>query len=87
MRGPAYFIKSSDGGANWTIRNLTSMGIMNGIMDVYFKDPLNGFVVGMDNHEYSASCSPPCCWRISEELPKTAREASTWDSSRYGALL
>jgi len=47
VRGPAYFIKSTDGGTNWTIRNLTAMGVMNGIMDIYFKDPLNGFVVGL----------------------------------------
>ena len=74
VRGPAYFIKSSDGGANWTIRNLTSMGIMNGIMDVYFKDPLNGFVVGMDTHEYSASCSPPYYGR----LARTTDGGETW---------
>ena len=74
VRGPAYFIKSTDGGANWTIRNLTAMGVMNGIMDIYFKDPLNGFVVGMDPNKFSADCSPPYYGR----LAKTTDGGETW---------
>jgi len=57
VRGPAYFCKSENGGTNWTIVNLTAQGVMNGIMDVYFKDPTNGFVVGMDTNSYSSSCT------------------------------
>ena len=74
VRGPAYFIKSTDGGTNWTIRNLTAMGVMNGIMDIYFKDPLNGFVVGMDPNKFSADCSPPYYGR----LAKTTDGGETW---------
>jgi photosystem II stability/assembly factor-like uncharacterized protein len=59
VRGPAYFIKSTNGGASWSILSLTAAGVMNGIMDVYFHDTNNGWVVGMDTNAYSSSCSPP----------------------------
>lgn len=59
VRGPAYFIKSVNGGASWSITSLTAQGVMNGIMDIYFFDTNNGWVVGMDTNNYSSSCSPP----------------------------
>ena len=52
VRGPAYFIKSTDGGTNWSITNLTAGGVMGGLMDVYFKDKTNGFAVGMDTNDF-----------------------------------
>ena len=58
VRGPAYFIKSTDGGTNWSVTNLTAAGILGGIMDLYFKDTNNGFLVGMDTNAYN-NCSPP----------------------------
>jgi photosystem II stability/assembly factor-like uncharacterized protein len=58
VRGPAYFAKSEDGGANWWVTNLTTGGVMGGLMDVYFKDVNNGFIVGMDTNAYNA-CTPP----------------------------
>lgn len=58
VRGPAYFIKSTNGGTNWSVTNLTAAGILGGIMDVYFKDENNGFLVGMDTNAYN-NCSAP----------------------------
>ena len=54
VRGPAFLIKSSDGGSNWTMQNLTASNVMNGIMDVYFRDTNTGWVVGMDTNRYAA---------------------------------
>ncbi len=71
VRGPAYFIKSTDGGSTWTILSLTAAGVMNGIMDVYFKDPTNGWVVGMDTNQFA---SPPYYGRIA----RTTDGGSTW---------
>jgi hypothetical protein len=59
VRGPAHFAWSKDGGTNWSVTNLTAAGIMGGIMDVYFKDPLNGFLVGMDTNLYAGNCASP----------------------------
>ncbi len=58
VRGSAHFIKSTDGGTNWTILNLNTngLGVMGGIMDVYFKDKTNGFLVGMSTNSFATSC-------------------------------
>lgn len=56
VRGPAFVIASTNGGTNWTIFNLTASNVMNGIMDIYFRDPTNGWVVGMNTNQYA---SPP----------------------------
>jgi len=71
VRGPAHFIKSEDGGTNWTIVNLTAQGVMNGIMDVHFRDPNTGWVVGMDTNAYAA---PPYYGRIA----RTTNGGLTW---------
>lgn len=54
VRGPAYFAKTENGGTSWTITNLTAAGVMGGLMDVYFKDAQNGFIVGMDTNLFAA---------------------------------
>ena len=36
-------------------------------MDVYFKDPLNGFVVGMDPHNFLPSCCLPYYGRLARD--------------------
>ena len=56
VRGPAYFVKSVDGGSNWYVTNLTAGGVMGGLMDVYFINTNLGFAVGMDTNSFY---SPP----------------------------
>lgn len=56
VRGPAYFVKSVDGGSTWFTTNLTAAGIMGGLMDVFFMNTNLGFAVGMDTNSYY---SPP----------------------------
>jgi len=68
-RGPAYFIKSTDGGTNWTIVNLTN--VMGGIMDVYFHDANNGWAVGMDTNSFY---TPPYYGRIA----RTTDGGNSW---------
>lgn len=71
VRGPAFVIQSHNGGTNWTLSNLTASNVMNGIMDIYFRDPTNGWVVGMDTNQYS---SPPYYGRIA----CTTNGGATW---------
>lgn len=56
VRGPAYFVKSTDGGSTWFTTNLTAAGVMGGLMDVYFLNPNLGFAVGMNTNSFY---SPP----------------------------
>jgi photosystem II stability/assembly factor-like uncharacterized protein len=67
----AFFIKSADGGTNWSIFNLSTMGVMNGIMDVYFHDTNNGWAVGMDTHSYY---TPPYYGRVA----RTTNGGTNW---------
>ncbi len=59
VRSPAFFVKSEDGGTNWTATNLTAAGVMNAIMDVYFQDTNNGWLCGMDTNAYNTTCTSP----------------------------
>lgn len=61
VRGPAFLIRSTDGGNNWDKWNLSASNVMNGIMDVYFRDTNTGWIVGMDTNQYA---SPPYYGRI-----------------------
>lgn len=45
--GPAYFIKTSDGGATWQSTDMSAHA--GSLIDVYFTDPMNGIVVGGTN--------------------------------------
>ena len=71
VRGDAYFAKSENGGTNWSVINLKTAGVMGGLMDVYFKDPTNGFVVGMDTNSFYA---PPYYGSIA----RTTNGGSSW---------
>ncbi len=70
----AHFIKSVDGGANWTILNLTAAGVMGGMMDVYFKDKTNGFVVGMSTNTFAVGCGSTYYGRIA----RTTNGGASW---------
>ncbi|HEX5219028.1 MAG TPA: YCF48-related protein [Verrucomicrobiae bacterium] len=74
VRGPACFIKSTDGGTNWSVTNLTTAGILGGIMDVYFKDANTGFLVGMDTNAYN-SCAAPY---YHGAIARTTNGGATW---------
>ena len=54
VRGPAYFVKSADGGSTWFTTNLTAAGIMGGLMDVFFMNTNLGFAVGMNTNSFYA---------------------------------
>jgi len=71
VRGPAFLIQSSDAGTNWILRNLTASNVMNGIMDVYFRDTNTGWVVGMDMNQYT---NPPYYGRIA----RTTNGGASW---------
>jgi photosystem II stability/assembly factor-like uncharacterized protein len=74
VRGPAYFIKSLDGGATWSITNLTAAGVMGAMMDVYFRDKMNGFVVGMSNSTFADLCGSIYYGQIA----RTTNGGATW---------
>ena len=82
VRGPAYFIKSTDGGTNWSATNLTAAGVLGGIMDVYFRDPTNGFLVGMDTNAYNG-CTPPY---YHGAIARTTNGGATWQVVAATAL-
>lgn len=71
VRGPAYFAKSENGGTSWSVTNLTAAGVMGGLMDVYFKDSQNGFIVGMNTNLFTA---PPYYGSIA----RTTNGGLTW---------
>lgn len=71
VRGPAVFYKTENGGSSWFFTNLTDSGVMGGLMDVYFKDPTNGFIVGMNTNSYY---TPPYFGSIA----RTTNGGLTW---------
>lgn len=50
--GPAYFIKTTDGGATWQSTDMSAYA--GSLIDVYFTDPMNGIVVGGTNATQTA---------------------------------
>lgn len=76
VRGPAFFINSTNGGTSWNVTNLTQAGIMGGIMDVYFKDQTNGFIVGMSPNTFADSCLSVYYGRIA----RTTNGGLSWNA-------
>lgn len=83
VRGPAFVIMSSDGGTNWTLFNLTASNVMNGIMDIYFRDPTNGWVVGMNTNLYAAPPYYGCIARTTNGGASWQDQVTTTISNCY----
>ncbi|HTB83664.1 MAG TPA: immunoglobulin domain-containing protein [Candidatus Sulfotelmatobacter sp.] len=71
VRGPAYFVKSTNAGTSWYITNLTAAGVMGGLMDVHFVNTNLGFVVGMNTNSFY---SPP----YFASIARTTNGGLTW---------
>ena len=54
VRGPAFFIKTTDGGETWTSKDMSAHAA--GLIDVHFFDTNTGFAAGLtnSNHEQSS---------------------------------
>lgn len=53
VRGPAYFIRTTDGGETWQSKDMSEYAA--GLIDVYFPHPDTGFAVGLTNSVHSSS--------------------------------
>jgi photosystem II stability/assembly factor-like uncharacterized protein len=53
VRGPAFFLKSTDGGNTWHSKSLDSLAA--GLIDCYFVSPDTGFAVGLTNSSHASS--------------------------------
>ena len=53
VRGPAFFVRTTDGGATWTSRDMSAHAA--GLIDVKFFHPDTGFAVGLTNSDHSQS--------------------------------
>lgn len=53
VRGPSFFIKTTDGGATWTSKDMSAYAA--GLIDVYFFTPDTGIAVGLTNADHEQS--------------------------------
>ncbi len=53
VRGPSFFMKSTDAGETWVSKNLSSLAA--GLIDVHFFNPDTGIIVGLTNANHSQS--------------------------------
>jgi photosystem II stability/assembly factor-like uncharacterized protein len=53
VRGPSFFMKSTDGGLSWTSTNMSFLSA--GLVDVHFFTPDSGIAVGLSNAEHFLS--------------------------------
>lgn len=53
VRGPAWFYKTTDRGATWTAKDMNSYA--GGLIDVYFRNAMQGWVVGLTNTNHTNS--------------------------------
>ena len=55
VRGPGFFVKTLDRGANWTSYNFNQYVSVAGLIDLHFFSPDTGFIVGLTNVEHTQS--------------------------------
>lgn len=53
VRGPAFFVRSTDAGQTWTSKDMGSLAA--GLVDCYFFSPDSGFVAGLTNSDHFQS--------------------------------
>ncbi len=53
VRGPAYFVRSNDGGKSWFSKDLNHLAA--GLIDVHFLNPDTGIAVGLSNSDHQQS--------------------------------
>src|SRR5690606_7899628 len=53
VRGPAFFVRSTDGGKTWVSKSMQDYAA--GLIDVYFFSPDSGVAVGLSNSNHSLS--------------------------------
>jgi hypothetical protein len=53
VRGPSFFIKSTDGGESWISKDMSAFAA--GLVDVHFFSPDSGIAVGLSNSNHSQS--------------------------------
>ena len=63
--------------------NLTASNVMNGIMDIYFRDPTNGWVVGMNTNQYAAPPYYGCIARTTNAGASWQTQVTTTISNCY----
>ena len=55
VRGPGFFVKTLDKGANWTSYNFSQYVSVAGLIDLHFFNPDTGFIVGLTNADHTQS--------------------------------
>ncbi len=55
VRGPGFFVKTSDKGANWTSYNFNQYVSVAGLIDLHFFNPDTGFIVGLTDTDHTQS--------------------------------
>lgn len=77
VRGPAFFVKTTDGGQSWTSIDMSEHAA--GLIDVYFTHPDSGFVAGLTDENHTQS---------SGVILRTTDGGVTWEqkhkSARFG---
>ena len=55
VRGPGFFVKTSDKGVNWTSYSFNQYVSVAGLIDLHFFNPDTGFIVGLTDADHNQS--------------------------------